>query len=150
EEFEGGSLPGPVQDSQIEGQRNHHPDDTPGPCLVQRNGMRPAMKHAEVHRQHQEHERVESDPKPGRAHLSRVPGKYLCPASSRHAASVFAGGKKRKRGKALAYWVAGCGSRAFKLESSMGVGCPACTVTGRSQRRWMSPATASVSSVLSQ
>src|SRR5262244_3819398 len=27
EKFEGGSLPGPVQDSQIEGQRNHHPDD---------------------------------------------------------------------------------------------------------------------------
>ena len=50
--------------------------------------MRPAVKHAQVQRQHEKDEGVESDPQPRRAHLECAP--------SNHVVSLFVAAKKEK------------------------------------------------------
>src|SRR6266852_5875239 len=90
EEFQRRSPAVPVQQAEVEPERHHHPDHAPGPRLADRDDVRPAMEYTEVQRQHEQHEDVESDPEPERAHGS----------------SVVLRGKKKKSG----------GSRAAQTE----------------------------------
>src|SRR5712692_10761584 len=117
------------------------------------------MEYTEVQRQHEQHEDVESDPEPERAHGSSVVlrGKKKKSSASRAAQektirSGRADSRTLSRGLGIYGRVVALrgGSTALRYESSRRVASPERTVTGVSQRRCVSPAIASVSSVLSQ
>ena len=63
-EFQSFLRAGVMPDAEFEEHRQRDPSDRPADGFAEGDDLRLAMEHAEVHRQHERHEEVETDPEP--------------------------------------------------------------------------------------
>ena len=62
EEFQSLVVAAPVPDARVEDQRQRDPHRAPGQRLLHADGVRLAVEHAQIQRQHRQHERAETNP----------------------------------------------------------------------------------------